>query len=459
MMAISDIHLLAPSLFDDGKAAQHLDASDMKMVLSSDLIMQRMVDEIIAEKPQLLLISGDLTFNGERASHERLVEHLQRLEKAGIRTYVIPGNHDVMCPYGKQYVGESPCAVPTVTKEEFAQIYGRFGYGNASERDPNSLSYTCEPLPGLVLLAIDSNRYDENQLSADGSSVEYHNDGAVKPETLEWIEMQLGKAKIEDKRVIAMMHHHLLEHIDGEAKLLPNYIVANHNEVASMLNNGGVSVVFTGHLHITDAVTSNGITDVATGSASTYPLPMRTMTIDRGMDSITIATSFFTGIDSDLLLQGKQRVENSAEAIAGLIARRLWPKLNNGLDKLKLMLASQGIELGELPQSQQQLTALLIRHLKEPLAQSLIMITQGGEDPAQAAAVIGAIKNGVKGMLSELIPKGGDDIADFLMEELLPRVEPILRSALEDLNQVDTPQQSATDDHNLVIRLCTTGCQ
>ena len=458
-MAISDIHLLAPSLFDDGKAAQHLDASDMKMVLSSDLIMQRMVDEIIAEKPQLLLISGDLTLNGERASHERLVEHLQRLEQAGVHTLVIPGNHDIMCPYSKKYIGNVAEPVSTVTKEEFAQIYGGFGYGNASERDPNSLSYTYELLPGLVLLAIDSNRYEENQLSDDGSSAVYHNDGIVKPETLDWIELQLGKAKIEDKHVIAMMHHHLLEHIDGEAKLLPNNIVANHAEVASALSNGGVSVVFTGHLHITDVVTANGITDVSTGSASTYPLPMRTMTIDRGMDSITITTSFFTGIDSDILQQGKQRVENSAEAIAGLIARRLWPKMNSGLDKLKLMLASQGIELGELPQSQQQLTALLIRHLKEPLAQSLIMITQGGEDPAQAAAVIGAIKNGVKGMLNELIPKGGDDIADFLIEELIPRVEPILRSAIEDLNMVDTPQQSATNDHNLVIRLCKTGCQ
>ena len=108
IMVISDPHLLAPSLYDDGKAAHQLENSDMKMVIQSDYIMHSLVDEIIKAKPQLLLISGDLTLNGERASHERLVKHLQLLEQAGVRTLVIPGNHDVMCPYSKQYKGDAP---------------------------------------------------------------------------------------------------------------------------------------------------------------------------------------------------------------------------------------------------------------------------------------------------------------------------------------------------------------
>ena len=79
MVVISDIHLLAPDLFDNGEASQRLASGDMKLVLQSDLIMQRMVDEIIAQKPQLMLITGDLTLNGSRASHERLISHLRRM--------------------------------------------------------------------------------------------------------------------------------------------------------------------------------------------------------------------------------------------------------------------------------------------------------------------------------------------------------------------------------------------
>ena len=36
IMVISDIHLLAPALHDDGQAAVALDSGDMKLVLESD---------------------------------------------------------------------------------------------------------------------------------------------------------------------------------------------------------------------------------------------------------------------------------------------------------------------------------------------------------------------------------------------------------------------------------------
>lgn len=449
IMVISDIHLLAPSLYDHGKAAQQLDASDMKLVLNSDLIMQRLVDDIIETKPQLLLISGDLTFNGERASHERLAEHLLRLERAGVRTLVIPGNHDVMCPYSKSYIGDAPASAQNVTSEEFAEIYSHSGYGDDSRRDLNSLSYTCEPIPGLVLLCIDSNIYAQ---SGD-SQVTYHTDGAVKPETLEWIKRQIAEAQQGGKRVIAMMHHHLVEHIDGETKLLPNYIVANHGEVAQVLRDGGVKVVFTGHLHITDAAAEGGITDVSTGSASTYPMPLRTATIDPLLTTMTIETHFFDGIDEKTLDKGRAKIENSATALASMISRRLWPRMESRLKQYEPLLTEQGIDSSRLPRDARDVSSLITKHLREPLTQSLMAVTRGGEDPAQAPAIVEAIKQGVKQMMTEIFGDGGESVATFLLANLMPRVEPTLRSALEDINQVGTNTQSTTPDHSLKIKL------
>lgn len=449
IMVISDPHLLSPSLCDDGKAARQLDKSDMKMVIQSDYIMHSLIDEIIKAKPQLLLISGDLTFNGERASHERLVEHLQRLEQAGIKTFVIPGNHDVMCPYSKQYVGDEPTAVPSVTSEEFAAIYSHFGYGSNSQRDPNSLSYTCEVVPGLVLLGIDSNIYTTDR----DAEAEYHTDGAVRPETIEWIKRQLAQAQHDGKRVIAMMHHHLVEHIDGESKLLPNYIVANHEEVAQVLREGGVKVVFTGHLHITDAATEDGITDVSTGSASTYPIAMRTATFDSSHASLSIDTRIFDSPSNCVLSQGRAKIENSAPALAGIISRRLWDKISPRLEQMKELFAEEGVDVSKVPNNAGELAALLLRHLQQPLTQSLLMVECGGEDPNQAAAIIEAVKQGLHGMVADIFPDNADEITDFLIENAMPRVEPMLRSALEDINQVGTPQQSHTHDHSLRIVL------
>ena len=450
MMVISDIHLLAPSLHDNGKASQSLAQADMKMVLGSDLIMQRMVDDVIARKPQLLLIAGDLTFNGSRASHERLLEHLRRLEQAGVHTLVIPGNHDVNCPYSKSYIGDVPTPVPTVTADEFSQLYAHFGYGESSVRDPNSLSYICEPVPGLMLLCIDSNRCNENRLA---QPVVYHSDGTIKPETLSWMASQLALARASGKKVVAMMHHHLLEHIDGETKLLPNYIVASHGQVAQVLRQGGVKAVFTGHLHITDAVTLDGLTDIATGSASTFPLPMRELSIDAALDTMRVSTSFFDGLEPELLQQGKAQVENSAGAIASIVARKLWPRLSARLGQMKELMEEQGIDVSRLPQSDSQLSAMLLKHLREPLAQSLVIVSQGGEDPRQANAIIEAVKQGVRNMVAEVLPDDDGTAADFLIENAMPRVEPVLRSALEDINHMGTPKQSTTHDHSLTLGL------
>ena len=453
IMVISDPHLLAPSLVGNSMAAKQLAAGDMKLVLESDLIVGRMVDEIIKEKPQLLLITGDLTFNGSRASHERLVSHLERLEQAGVRALVIPGNHDINCPYSKSYVGEAAEPVATVSSEEFAQLYLRYGYGKDSKRDPNSLSYTCEPAEGLTLLCIDSNRYSENRLGRNGEKVVYHNEGAVKPETLEWIKEQLDEAKAGGKRVIALMHHHLVEHIDGEAKLLPNYVVANHEEVAKVLRDGGVKVVFTGHLHITDAATIGGITDVATGSESTYPLPMRTVTVSPGRDTLNIETRFFDGLDEELMKRGRQQVENSAEVVARMISRKLWPKINGRMDQLKQMLEMQEMEVSKLPQNAQELSDLLVRHLREPLTKGLLEVSRGNENARNATVVINGIKQGVKGMMMELLGDEGEMMAEFLIDEMFPRVEPVLKSALEDVNHVGASDESRTDDHVIVVKL------
>ncbi len=105
-----------------------------------------------------------------------------------------------------------------------------------------------------------------------------------------------------------------------------------------------------------------------------------------------------------------------------------------------------------MPQSAQQLSVLLLKHLRVPLTQSLLLVSHGGEDPSQGAAIIDAVRQGVRGMLDEVMP-GQDEIAEFLMDNLMPRVETVLRSALEDINKVATDEQSSTPDLSLALPL------
>ncbi|MDD5398322.1 MAG: metallophosphoesterase, partial [Dehalococcoidia bacterium] len=156
-----------------------------------------------------------------------------------------------------------------------------FGFKDALQRDPNSLSYVAELQPGLWLLALDANRYRENV--EDEESV---TDGKFSAQTLAWIENMLGQAAKENKAVIVMMHHGIMEHYIGQEKNYGEYIVDNYEEVAKLLANYNARLVFTGHYHaqdITEKEYDNGkfVFDIETGSLVTYPCPFRVITIDK----------------------------------------------------------------------------------------------------------------------------------------------------------------------------------
>jgi 3',5'-cyclic AMP phosphodiesterase CpdA len=87
---------MAPGLLvNDGKAWQNYLAGSRKMVDKSAEIFDALVDTVLKERPDAVLIPGDLTKDGALLSHEYVVSRLDTLLKAGIPAFVIPGNHDL----------------------------------------------------------------------------------------------------------------------------------------------------------------------------------------------------------------------------------------------------------------------------------------------------------------------------------------------------------------------------
>jgi len=292
---ISDIHYFDPSLLpedpENDATFQWYLAQDPKLIALSDPIFRQVITELKMEKPDIVLIPGDLTKDGELLSHEAVIKSLRELLDLNVKVFVIPGNHDINNPEAWDYRTSTKPEI-IADAADFALKYGDFGYGDAIYRDENSLSYICQLTKKLWILGIDACRYAENEDIAIVG-------GVIKPETMDWIQDKMAEACANNITVLAMMHHGILQHFYGQQELDYGYLVDNWQEDAGKLMAAGIKLVFTGHYHANDisqiSVGKNTLSDVETGSLVTPPSPYRIMTLDDNF--IKIESKRITTID------------------------------------------------------------------------------------------------------------------------------------------------------------------
>jgi 3',5'-cyclic AMP phosphodiesterase CpdA len=296
---VSDIHYMHPSLLPVDVANnpyfQYYLAKDPKLIELSDPIFREVVSELATEKPDILLVPGDLTKDGEVLDHETVSGLLRQLSDDGVKVFVVPGNHDINNPEALSFAADIPEPVPTIAPQDFVSIYGDFGYNNALYRDTYSLSYICEPFSDLWILGIDACKYENNAGTSETG-------GAIRSGTMAWIQEKMAEAREKNITVLAMMHHGVMEHYAGQNSLDPGFVIDNYGENAVALMNAGIKLVFTGHYHANDiaelVLNGNTLTDVETGSLVTPLSPYRMMTLDDNF--IKIGTRHVLSIDAEL---------------------------------------------------------------------------------------------------------------------------------------------------------------
>ena len=287
---VSDIHVMAPSLLPSAAETKtawtDYYAGQRKMLDKSATLFDQFVNAMKTASPNILLITGDLTKDGEQASHDYVKAKLAELETAGIQCYVIPGNHD----FGDegnhtQFNADGSTENAPVLSSDFATFYADYGYTDGTV-DPNgSLSYVAEPVSELILLAIDSHG------------------GSVSDNTLKWLCSQASQARANGKQVIAMMHHPLFPHITGADLFIDTYTIGSYETVRNKLINAGVNVILTGHFHTSDIAkdwnddASKAIYDINTGSLISYPCDYRMLTLSADKTTLSVSTSSLTPTD------------------------------------------------------------------------------------------------------------------------------------------------------------------
>jgi hypothetical protein len=295
---ISDPHMYDPALGMVGAAFQQYMLDDRKLLSAGQEILGVALQKIEASAPQFLLISGDLTKDGEKQSHLLFARQLSALAAKGIKVYVVPGNHDILNPQSVGYSDKGTTPVANITPAEFADIYKECGYGNALFRDPSSLGYVAEPVEGLWLIAVDSANYVDNPKKKEPVT-----GGGLTQARIDWIEAMLGKALEQGKAVIVMLHHGVVEHYRGNEKYYPDYLVNCWPDFSRMLAAYHARVVFTGHFHAQDITLARMpggffLYDVETGSLPTFPDPLRLIEISEKDQQMKVASSLISSLPS-----------------------------------------------------------------------------------------------------------------------------------------------------------------
>lgn len=235
----SDTHYLSPDLSDNGPAFQEMVLhGDGRLVTYMDQITDAFFEEVIEASPDILILSGDLSSNGELESHRELAEKLRKVESMGVPVVVIPGNHDINNLSAAGFRGEEKYPVEYTTPEQFRQIYGKFGYDEAVSEDEGTLSYVYQLDDMTRLLMIDTCQYQEGFARVGGY---------ISPETYEWMEEQLEAAWNEGMNVIPVAHHNLLE----ESQVYTVDCTIEHSEeFVRQLESWNVPLFLSGHLHV-----------------------------------------------------------------------------------------------------------------------------------------------------------------------------------------------------------------
>ena len=234
----SDLHYQSPLMTDFGEAFQNFVRNDDgKVVEYVDSITDAFLAEAAEKQPDALILSGDLTQNGEKVNHEELAKKLRLLESQGVPVVVIPGNHDINHPSAASFEGTEKKKADNINAEEFYSIYREFGYDEAMDRDEKSLSYIYQADERYWLMMLDSCQYDpENKIG-----------GRIRKETLLWMEKWLERAREEQVMVIPVAHHNLLK----VSTLYPeDCTLENAVQVIDLLEQYGLPVYISGHLHL-----------------------------------------------------------------------------------------------------------------------------------------------------------------------------------------------------------------
>lgn len=292
LVDLSDVHLFDESLMADTEDWRREETDDLKKNYCNIAIIDKTLESVRKQKPEVILINGDLTKNGEYISEKTFAAKLNALKKDLPKThiYVINGNHDINSAGATNYNTKSGESVPAAqtSPEQFRELNA------VTYHDPTiiarytpplgaqagQLSYVARPRPGYTIIAIDDGRYSSDN-TVNGKN-EAMNGGRITDSLADWVVAQAQAARARGDTVIGFEHHGLVHHSPIEGINLNK----GYDKIAPRFADAGLNYLFTGHMHCDDIAKyrspkGNDLWDIETGTPLSYPSAYRVVDFSR----------------------------------------------------------------------------------------------------------------------------------------------------------------------------------
>ena len=267
---ITDTHYFKNSLGAYGKEYEDFMDGEQKCFAETQAMNEALFAYLTeAKQADIVLIAGDLSFWGERESHDAFTGLLHDLKASGKRICVVTAGHD----FGDESFCFNDTGRHSVEGTPYAALYDyyrEFGYDDAIAFNKEHLSYVAELSDDVRLLVICNDIDGKKHITYDD-------------EFLGWIEAQAKQAQADGKMMIAMEHYPVLA---GQPilSLIGDARQAQAQKLIDTLADNGVHLIFTGHMHnqsinVVETAKGNKFYDVCTGSAIGCPAFMRLVTV------------------------------------------------------------------------------------------------------------------------------------------------------------------------------------
>lgn len=256
IMVVSDTHYIAPSLYEGSELfLQAIAQGDGKVAMYSRELLDGLLAEARHQRPDLLVISGDLTFHGAKLSHQGLADALRTLTDEGIPVAVIPGNHDINTGAAVRYLNDRVELVENTDSAAFAEIYR--GLTAPEMTGPGSCG-VVKLTDKLWVVMGDYSVYELGNASY-GLATKAH---------VAWVEGVTRAAKEAGATLISVSHQNMMAHLSFSSF---TYTVLYGEVIMPMLIDAGCRVNLSGHMHLQHIKQTDELTDIATGAWSMTP--------------------------------------------------------------------------------------------------------------------------------------------------------------------------------------------